>query len=101
MNESVLSSIIFAAQFSVATIIASVGVLILAITIIALNRLFHMFWVPTNFMQKMSNFLDGKGSIPKKQDPIIPNLSGVDNYVPKTDGLGYQFLDSKKQEGKK
>jgi len=72
MNESVLSGIIFAAQFSVATIIASVGVLILAVTVIALNRLFNMFWVPTNFLQWMTNALHDKGVAPKKLDPIIP-----------------------------
>jgi len=71
MNESVLSGIIFAAQFSVATIIASVGVLILAVTVIALNRLFHMFWIPTNFVQRVSNFLNDKGAVIKKQDPIL------------------------------
>lgn len=82
MNESVLSGIIFAAQFSVATIIASVGVLILAITIIALNRLFHMFWIPTNFMQKVSNFLNDKSAVTKKLDPVLPGGGPGEQFDP-------------------
>ena len=71
MNESVLSSIIFAAQFSVASVIASVGVLILAVTVIALNRLFHTFWIPTNFLQWISNFLNDKGAVQRKIEPSV------------------------------
>lgn len=82
MNESVLSGIIFAAQFSVATIIASVGVLILAVTVIALNRLFHMFWIPTNFLQKVSNFLNDKSAVTKKLDPVLPGGAAGEQYNP-------------------
>ena len=71
MNESVLSSIIFAAQFSVATIIASVGVLIVAVTAIALNRLFHTFWIPTNFVQWLTNFINDKGAAQRKIEPTV------------------------------
>jgi hypothetical protein len=66
MNESVLSGIIFAAQFSVGAVISSVGILALAGTFIAVNRLFHMFWIPTNLVQKMYNFLGDN----KKVGPI-------------------------------
>ncbi len=73
MNESVLSGIIFAAQFSVATMIGSVGILILAITFIALNRLFVMFWIPTNFLQWITNTLNDKAAVPKRLDPLFEN----------------------------
>ena len=82
MNESVLSSIIFAAQFSVATIIASVGVLILAVTAIALNRLFHTFWIPTNFFQWVSNFLNDKNTTQKRLDPVLPGGGPGEKFDP-------------------
>jgi len=82
MNESVLSGIIFAAQFSVATIIGSVGILILAVTVIALNRLFHMYWIPTNFTQSISNFLNDKGAVQRKLDPILPGGGGGEPFNP-------------------
>lgn len=85
MNESVLSSIILAAQFSVATIIASVGVLILAITAIALNRLFHTYWISTNFMQWITNVLNDKAAVPKKLDPVLPGGGPGEQFDPKKD----------------
>lgn len=85
MNESVLSSIILAAQFSVATIIASVGVLILAITAIALNRLFHTYWISTNFMQWITNVLNDKAAVPKKLDPVLPGGGHGEQYNPNKD----------------
>lgn len=69
MNDSVLSGVIYAAQFSVAAIISSVGILALAATFIAVNRLLHMFWIPTNLVQKMYNFLGDKGAANKRTEP--------------------------------
>lgn len=73
MNDSVLSGIIFAAQFSVGAVISSVGVLTLAGTFIAVNRLFHMFWIPTNLVQKVYNFLgDNKRLESNRSQPDAP-----------------------------
>lgn len=69
MNDSVLSGVIYAAQFSVAAIISSVGILALAATFITVNRLLHMFWIPTNLVQKMYNFLGDKGAANKRTEP--------------------------------
>lgn len=82
MNESVLSGIIFAAQFSVASMVASIGILVLAVTVIALNRLFHMYWIPTNFASKISNFLNDKGSVQRKLDPILPGGGAGEEFNP-------------------
>ena len=82
MNESVLSGIIFAAQFSVASMVASIGILVLAVTVIALNRLFHMYWIPTNFASKISNFLNDKGSAVKRQDPVLPGGGAGEEFDP-------------------
>ena len=82
MNESVLSGIIFAAQFSVASMVASIGILVLAVTVIALNRLFHMYWIPTNFASKISNFLNDKGSAVKRQDPVLPGGGAGEQFDP-------------------
>ena len=82
MNESVLSGIIFAAQFSVASMVASIGILVLAVTAIALNRLFHMYWIPTNFANKLSNFLNDKGSAVKRQDPVLPGGAAGEEFDP-------------------
>ena len=71
MNESVLSGVIFAAQFSVAAIISAVGILVLAGTFIAVNRLLHMFWIPTNLVQKLFNLLNDKGAASKRTEPTV------------------------------
>ena len=69
MNESVLSGIISAAQFSVGAVISAVGILALAGTFIAVNRLFHMFWIPTNLAQKIVGFINENGAAVKKPEP--------------------------------
>ena len=71
MSESVLSGVIFAAQFSVAAVIGSVGILVLAATFIAVNRLLHMFWIPTNMVQKLFNLLNEKGAASKRTEPTV------------------------------
>jgi len=70
MSESVLSGVIFAAQFSVAAIISAVGILALSATFIAVNRLFHMFWIPTNMVQRLFNLLNEKGAV-KRTEPTV------------------------------
>lgn len=77
MNDSV----IVAAQFSVAAIISAVGILALAGTFIAVNRLLHMFWIPTNIAQKIMNFLNDKGAASRKVEPTI-NYSNAPVGVP-------------------
>ena len=63
MNEiTVLSSIIYAAQFSVAATIICIGVMVLAITAIALNQLFHKYWISVNLFKWINESL-------KQDDP--------------------------------
>lgn len=80
MNDSV----IVAAQFSVAAIISAVGILALAGTFIAINRLLHMFWIPTNFVQKMSSFLGDH----RKPDPIGVPVKQPDGTITVNVGEG-------------
>jgi hypothetical protein len=57
MNENVLSSIIYAAQFSVAATIICIGVMVLAVTAIALNQMFHRYWIPVNLFKWINESL--------------------------------------------
>jgi len=62
MNENTLSGIIYAAQFSVAATIICIGVMVLAATAIALNQLFHKYWIPVNLFKWINESL-------KQDDP--------------------------------
>lgn len=84
MNESV----ILAAQFSVAAIISAVGILALAATFVAVNRLLHMFWIPTNLVQKMYNFLGDKGAAVRRVDPIGVPIKQPDGTITVNVGEG-------------
>lgn len=71
MNENVLSSIIFAAQFSVAAVIVCVGTIVIAATAIALNQLFHRYWIPVNVFKWINDSLKPDEPSKKKVPPTL------------------------------
>ena len=73
MNESVLSSVIFAAQFSVAATIVCIGVIVVALTLVALNQLFHKYWIPVNLVKWINESLKPDETVKKKIPPTIDN----------------------------
>jgi hypothetical protein len=66
MNESVLSTVIYAAQFSVAVTILCIGIVVVALTAVALNQLFHKFWIPVNLFKWINESLKQDDASKKK-----------------------------------
>ena len=66
MNESVLSTVIYAAQFSVAVTILCIGIVVIALTAVALNQLFHKFWIPVNLFKWINESLKQDDASKKK-----------------------------------
>jgi hypothetical protein len=74
MNEiNVLSSIIYAAQFSIAATIICIGVIVLAVTAIALNQLFHKYWLPVNVFKWINENIKQDDTSKKKVPPTLNN----------------------------
>ena len=73
MNENTLSGIIYAAQFSVAATIICIGVMVLAVTAIALNQLFHKYWIPVNLFKWINESLKQEDPSKKKIPPTLDN----------------------------
>jgi hypothetical protein len=69
MNEFAITGIIMAAQFSVTAVIWAVSVLVLVLMVIAINRLFHMFWIPTRVMQRIFGFINENGAAVQRHEP--------------------------------
>lgn len=73
MNESILSGVILAAQFSVAATIICIGIIVLALTAIALNQLFHKYWLPVNVFKWINENLKQDDQPKKKVSPTLDN----------------------------
>ena len=71
MNENVLASIISAAQFSVAAVIACIGIMVIAATAIALNQLFHRYWIPVNVFKWINENMKQDEPSKKKVPPTL------------------------------